>query len=106
MPPVPSGTNPDWVALYLYDEEINKEFLQKLTIKDKEKRRMCPLYAAQPCLSILLPEYDPLKLMPIKVRADWDETHPKARIGGVMKNNCLYEYAFVRTIDGKLDKAQ
>eukprot|EP00957_Ditylum_brightwellii_P197373 15037522-Ditylum_brightwellii.AAC.1 len=80
IPPVLPGTNPDWVALYLYDEEANKECLQKMITKNKEKRRMCPLYAAQPYLPILLPEYDPHKLTPIKVRADWDETHPKGRI--------------------------
>ena len=81
MLPVPPGTKPDWVALYLHDEATNKERLQKLIAEDNEKRRMCPLYAAQPRLPILLPEYDPRKLSPIKVRADWDETHPKARIG-------------------------
>eukprot|EP00957_Ditylum_brightwellii_P098172 7479564-Ditylum_brightwellii.AAC.1 len=73
--------------------------------EDKEKRRMCPLYSAQPCLPILLPEYNHCKLMPIKVRADWDKTHPKGRIGCVMKNNRPYEYAFARTIDGQFDKA-
>eukprot|EP00957_Ditylum_brightwellii_P051648 3916573-Ditylum_brightwellii.AAC.1 len=67
---------------------------------------MCPLYAAKSRLPILLPEYDPCKLTPIKVRADRDETHPKARIGCVMKNNCPYEYAFARTIDGQFDKTQ
>eukprot|EP00957_Ditylum_brightwellii_P174889 13316745-Ditylum_brightwellii.AAC.1 len=29
MLPVPPGANPDWVAFYLYDEETNKECLQK-----------------------------------------------------------------------------
>eukprot|EP00957_Ditylum_brightwellii_P199473 15205490-Ditylum_brightwellii.AAC.1 len=81
MLPVLSGTKPDWVALYLHDEATNKECLQKLITEDNEKRRMCPLYTAQPRLPILLPEYDPCKLLPIKVREDWDETHPKARIG-------------------------
>eukprot|EP00957_Ditylum_brightwellii_P084485 6424493-Ditylum_brightwellii.AAC.1 len=100
------GTKPDWVALYLYDEETKKGCLQKLIVENNEKRRMCPFYAAQPCLPILLPEYDPHKLSPIKVRADWDKTHPKVRIGCVMKSNCPYEYAFARTIDGKVDKAQ
>eukprot|EP00957_Ditylum_brightwellii_P032084 2433372-Ditylum_brightwellii.AAC.1 len=61
---------------------------------------MCPLYAAQPRLPNLLPEYDLCKLLLIKVRADWDGTHPKARIGCVMKKNRPYEYAFARTIDG------
>eukprot|EP00957_Ditylum_brightwellii_P007564 572240-Ditylum_brightwellii.AAC.1 len=61
---------------------------------------MCPLYAAQPRLPILLPEYDLRKLLPIKVRADWDETHPKARTGCAMKKNHPYEYTFARTIDG------
>eukprot|EP00957_Ditylum_brightwellii_P109148 8326186-Ditylum_brightwellii.AAC.1 len=75
-------------------------------MEDNEKRKICPLYAAQPHLPILLPEYNPCKLMPIEVRADWNKTHPKARIGCVMNNNCPYEYAFARTIGGKLDKAQ
>eukprot|EP00957_Ditylum_brightwellii_P156249 11892893-Ditylum_brightwellii.AAC.1 len=101
MSPVPPGTKPDWVAFYLHDEETNKERLQKLIPENNEKRRMCPHYAAQPRLPILLPEYDPRKLLLIKVRADWDETHPKARTGCVLKNNRTYEYAFARTIDGK-----
>eukprot|EP00957_Ditylum_brightwellii_P208499 15357754-Ditylum_brightwellii.AAC.1 len=53
--PVLPGTKPDWVALYLHDEETNKECLQKLITEDNKKRRMCPLYAAQPHLPILLP---------------------------------------------------
>eukprot|EP00957_Ditylum_brightwellii_P014502 1091854-Ditylum_brightwellii.AAC.1 len=67
-----------------------------MIVEDNEKRRMCPLYAAQPRLPILLPEYDPCKLLPIKVRADWDETHPKARIAHVMKNNRPHEHAFAK----------
>eukprot|EP00957_Ditylum_brightwellii_P143494 10931516-Ditylum_brightwellii.AAC.1 len=55
MPPVLPGTNPDWVALYLYDEETNKERPQRMIAEVKEKMRMCPLYAAQPRLPILLP---------------------------------------------------
>eukprot|EP00957_Ditylum_brightwellii_P136566 10414478-Ditylum_brightwellii.AAC.1 len=77
MLPVLLGTKPDWVALYIHDEETNKECLQNLIAENEEKRRMCSLYAAQPHLPILLPEYDPCKLMPIKVRLDRDETHPK-----------------------------
>eukprot|EP00957_Ditylum_brightwellii_P066815 5070583-Ditylum_brightwellii.AAC.2 len=59
MLPVPSGAKPNWVASYLYEEEINRECLQELIPEDKEKRRICPLYAAQLCLPTLLPGYDP-----------------------------------------------
>eukprot|EP00957_Ditylum_brightwellii_P203575 15335262-Ditylum_brightwellii.AAC.1 len=81
MPPVPSGTNPDWVAAYLHDEADNDKRLNALIAADNEQRRICTLYAPQPCVCILLPEYDPKLLAPIKVRADWDETHPKTKIG-------------------------
>eukprot|EP00957_Ditylum_brightwellii_P210150 15364616-Ditylum_brightwellii.AAC.1 len=105
MPPVPPGTKPDWVATYLHEEKIKRECLQDLIAEDKEKRSICPLYSVQPHLPILLPENDPKKFTKIKCKADWDEAHPKAKVGVVMKNNCQYEYAFARTVYGKFDKA-
>eukprot|EP00957_Ditylum_brightwellii_P059084 4481875-Ditylum_brightwellii.AAC.1 len=65
--------------------------------------RICPLYASQPRLCILLPEYDPKLLTPIKARADWNETHPKTNIGVVMKNNRTYEYDFAQDTSRKID---
>ena len=91
MPPVPQGTNPDWVSTFLQDEENDRKCLQTLIWEDKQKRRICPLYASQPRLKILLPEYDPRLLRCIKARADWDETHPKTKIGVTMKNNRDFE---------------
>eukprot|EP00957_Ditylum_brightwellii_P035558 2696064-Ditylum_brightwellii.AAC.1 len=55
MPPVPPGTNPDWVAAYLHNEADNEERLNALIDTDNEKRRICSLYASQPRLCILLP---------------------------------------------------
>eukprot|EP00957_Ditylum_brightwellii_P151702 11552659-Ditylum_brightwellii.AAC.1 len=66
MPPVPPGTNPDWVAAYLHDEADSEECLNALIAANNEKRRIFPLYASQPHVRILLPEYDPKLLTPIK----------------------------------------
>ena len=71
-------------------------------MEDNEKRRVCPLYASQPYRKILLPEYDPRLLRRIKARADWDETHPKTKIGVTMKNNRDFEYEFTRNAHGKV----
>eukprot|EP00957_Ditylum_brightwellii_P001597 124811-Ditylum_brightwellii.AAC.1 len=66
MPPVLPGTNPDWVAAYHANEDQNKKCLSALIVADNKKRAICPLYASQPRLRILLPEYDPKLLTPIK----------------------------------------
>eukprot|EP00957_Ditylum_brightwellii_P210794 15365407-Ditylum_brightwellii.AAC.1 len=74
MTPSPSGTNIDSIAAYLMDEEDDEKHLQAL-----------------PCHGVLLTEYDPKLLTPIKARADWDEACPKAKIGVVMKKSRKYE---------------
>eukprot|EP00957_Ditylum_brightwellii_P149999 11423928-Ditylum_brightwellii.AAC.1 len=55
-----------------------------------------------PFLPILLPEYDPahLKHIAFDQQADWDETHPKCRIG----NNCEYQVQFKRGEQGQVNK--
>eukprot|EP00957_Ditylum_brightwellii_P158332 12052112-Ditylum_brightwellii.AAC.1 len=65
MPPVLPDTNPDWIAAFLTAEESDKEHLKAL-IANKKKRRICPLYASQPYLPVLLPKYDHKFLSKIK----------------------------------------
>eukprot|EP00957_Ditylum_brightwellii_P029522 2230872-Ditylum_brightwellii.AAC.1 len=64
-----------------------------------------------PILPVLLPDYDPTKLHLIVLpeydpnnftsigpyqRADWDETHPKANFGVMMKGGRDFKYEFAR----------
>eukprot|EP00957_Ditylum_brightwellii_P041709 3158924-Ditylum_brightwellii.AAC.1 len=103
MPPPPPGTNPAWVAAYFGVKDKNEQCLNSLIVVKNEKSRYCPLYTAQPCLPVLLPKYDPTLLTKIEARADWDEAHPKTKIGVVSKSNREYEYDFVQKEDGKID---
>eukprot|EP00957_Ditylum_brightwellii_P046173 3503452-Ditylum_brightwellii.AAC.2 len=70
MLPVPPGTYPDWVATYMHAEEENEKHPNALIAANNEKGTIYPLYASQLHLRILLPEYNPKLLTPIKVRAD------------------------------------
>eukprot|EP00957_Ditylum_brightwellii_P112184 8553374-Ditylum_brightwellii.AAC.1 len=83
MPLPPTDTNPAWVASYFADEDKNEQHLNDFIAAENEKRRNCASYALQPLITVLLPDYDPRLLTKIKAKADFDKTHPKAKIGVV-----------------------
>eukprot|EP00957_Ditylum_brightwellii_P018496 1391015-Ditylum_brightwellii.AAC.1 len=71
-----------------------------------------------PSLPVLLPDYDPTKphwvVLPeydsnnltsigLYQCADWDETHPKAKIGVTMKRGRDFEYEFAKDSSGKIN---
>eukprot|EP00957_Ditylum_brightwellii_P194727 14833096-Ditylum_brightwellii.AAC.1 len=58
MSPPPPGTHMQWISNYLDDVEEYERRIKALIDEDNEKCRVCPLYAAQPHLKVLLPEYD------------------------------------------------
>ena len=104
MPPTPRGTKEQWIQLYIKEEEEDRKRLNVLREKLNSNLKEDALGNNQSNLLVLLPEYDPNCLTPISPfqKADWDETHPKTKIGIVMKGGRKVEIVFLRDANGRL----
>ena len=88
MPPPPPGTKDQWTQQYEKEEaDNNNNCLQELINAENEYHLSEPTPNNQPHLLDLLPEYNPCLLSPISSyqKVDWDETHPKTKLGVTMK---------------------
>ena len=121
MPPPPPEVDKRWIDLYHREEEEDRKRMN-LLVEEENTRQMqqsfnsplgpslpilLPSYDATKPFPIVLPEYDPDNLTPIGPyqHADWDKTHPKAKIGVTMKGNRPFEYRFARDSQGKIDNS-
>eukprot|EP00957_Ditylum_brightwellii_P006796 515234-Ditylum_brightwellii.AAC.1 len=102
MPPPPRGTKKQWIQLYNKEEEEDCKCLNVLCEKLNSHIKEDALGTHQSNLPVLLPEYDPNFLTSISPfqKADWDETHPKTKIGIVMKGGWKVELVFLRDTNG------
>eukprot|EP00957_Ditylum_brightwellii_P018074 1362024-Ditylum_brightwellii.AAC.1 len=119
MPPPPHNRDKKWIESYTHDS--NQDQMQLNLLFEEEKNHqmqqssnvavsstpplLLPSYNATKPFPVVLPDFDPSLLTPIGPyqRADWNETHPKAKVGVSMKRQREYEYVFLRD---KRDKAE
>jgi hypothetical protein len=96
MPPPPHGRKEQWIQDYNNDKMEEQSQLNTFIAAENERRLNDPSPNNQPHLTVLLPEFDPKLLTPISryQRADWDETHPKTRLGVIMKGGKEKELVF------------
>eukprot|EP00957_Ditylum_brightwellii_P133323 10165492-Ditylum_brightwellii.AAC.1 len=90
MPSPPPGTKQQWIDIYMKEEEENSQQLLALAAEYSTLSLNYSPEKDNPHFCILLPEHDPSLLTSISEvqQGDWDETHPKTRIGAVMKGKC------------------
>eukprot|EP00957_Ditylum_brightwellii_P176696 13457824-Ditylum_brightwellii.AAC.1 len=119
MPSPPPDTGNKIIQAYHYDKAEDKKRMN-LLIGEENTYQLHLAYNAPlgPNLPLLLPKYDPSKPFPIVLPeynpsmltpisksqcADWDKTHPTAKIKITMKVNHEFEYEFLRDGHGKID---
>eukprot|EP00957_Ditylum_brightwellii_P186332 14186645-Ditylum_brightwellii.AAC.1 len=102
MSPPPPGTKQQWIDMYKKEEEEDSQKLLALTV---EYNKLCQYDASgnnNLHLCVILLEYGPSLPIPISdvQQGYWDKTHPKTRIGVMMKGCMCKKIVFLRDNHG------